>query len=164
MLSGSQTARVTLRNRVSHLAELMSCGTQRPEGFNILTCIGYFDQTSSERFGFAYNFPPNVLRRMPFTLHELLTRPNMPALGARFKLALSLSRTLNLLLTSGWLHKSIRSNNIAIFQATETNVPEFERPYLLGFGYSRPDGYGEETFLEQSAVASTNQLYRHPEV
>ncbi|KAM6513841.1 hypothetical protein FALCPG4_015050 [Fusarium falciforme] len=164
MLSGSQTARVTLRNRVCHLAELMSRRTQRPEGFNILTCIGYFDQTTSERFGFAYDFPPSVIRHMPFTLYELLTSCSMPALGTRFKLALSLSRTLNLLHTSGWLHKSIRSNTIAIFQATKTNVPEFENPYLLGFGYSRPDGYGEETFLEQSAVASTNQLYRHPEV
>lgn len=38
------------------------------------------------------------------------------------------------------------------------------RPYLLGFGFSRPGGYGEATFGEQSAVASTNQLYRHPEV
>ncbi|KAL5603556.1 hypothetical protein FOVSG1_006306 [Fusarium oxysporum f. sp. vasinfectum] len=164
MLSGSQTARATMRNRACHLAELMSRRTQRPVGFNILTCIGYFDQATSERFGFAYDFPPNVIRHMPFTLHELLTLSSMPALGTRFKLALSLSRTLNLLHTSGWLHKSIRSNTIAIFQASKTRLPEFESPYLFGFSYSRPDGFAEETFLEQSAIASTNQLYRHPEV
>jgi len=164
MLSGSQTAQITLRNRVSHLAELMSRRTQRPEGFNILTCKGYFDQISSERFGFVYDLPPNSPCSMPYTLHQLFAESSMPPLGTRFGLALSLSRTLNLLHTSGWLHKSIRSNNIAIFQAAETNRPEFERPYLLGFGFSRPDGYGEATFGEQSAVASTNQLYRHPEV
>ncbi|KAF5715669.1 hypothetical protein FMUND_6736 [Fusarium mundagurra] len=164
MLSGSLTARATLRNRACHLAELMSHRTQRPSGFNILTCIGYFDQAISERFGFAYGFPPNVIRHMPFTLHELLTSSSMPALGTPFKLALSLSRTLNLLHTSGWLHKSIRSNTIAIFRASKTSRPEFESPYLLGFSYSRSDGYAEETFLEQSAIASTNQLYRHPEV
>ncbi|KAK2735762.1 hypothetical protein FQN57_001142 [Myotisia sp. PD_48] len=164
LLSGSATARMTLRHRVSHLAELMSHRTQRPEGFNILTCISYFDQASLERFGFAYSFPPGALAHMPFTLHELLINTGMPALGKRFKMALSLAKTLNLLHSSGWLHKSIRPNNIAIFQALETNIPDLESPYLLGFGYSRPDGHDEETFLEQSAVASINQLYRHPEV
>ncbi|KAG9255095.1 uncharacterized protein F5Z01DRAFT_74472 [Emericellopsis atlantica] len=164
MLSGSLTARQTLRNRVTHLAELMSSNTQRPDGFNVLTCVGYFDQASSEHFGFAYDFPRDVVRHMPFTLDELFTSSSAPALGTRFKLALSLARTLNLLHSSGWLHKSIRSNNIVIFQAGNNNEPEYEKPYLLGFGFSRPDGYHEETFLEQSAVASTNQLYRHPEV
>ncbi|KAI6785915.1 uncharacterized protein J7T54_006254 [Emericellopsis cladophorae] len=164
MLSGSHTARQTLRNRVTHLAELMSSRTQRPDGFNVLTCVGYFDQASSEHFGFAFDFPQHVVRHMPFTLHELITSSSTPALGTRFKLALSLSRTLNLLHSSGWLHKSIRSNNIVIFQAAKNNEPEYEKPYLLGFGFSRPDGYHEETFLEQSAVSSTNQLYRHPEV
>jgi serine/threonine protein kinase len=88
----------------------------------------------------------------------------MPALETRFKMALSLARTLNLLHTSGWLHKSIRSNNIVMFQATETNIPEFENPYLLGFEFSRPDGYHEATYHERSRVVSANQLYRHPEV
>lgn len=164
MLSGSHTARQTLRSRVSHLAELMSSRTQKPDGFNILTCAGYFDQASSEHFGFAFDYPRNVVRHMPFTLYELIASSGTPALGTRFKIALSLSRTLNLLHSSGWLHKSIRSNNIAVFQSARNNEPDFENPYLLGFGYSRPDGYDEETFLEQSAVASTNQLYRHPEV
>ena len=164
MLSGSATARSTIRHRASHLAELLSRHTPRPHGFNVLTCAGYFEDDRQERFGFAYDLPLDVHPCMPYTLNELLTPPNMPALGVRFRMAVSLSKTLNLLHTSGWLHKSIRPNNIAIFQCLQTNVPEFESPYLLGFEYSRPDGYGEETLLEQSVTASTNQLYRHPEV
>jgi hypothetical protein len=163
ILSGNATARLTLRHRVDHFAVLMSHHSPRPEAFNTLTCIGYFDQPSRERFGFAYDLPPNVIRCMPFTLQELFAQ-SMPALGTRFKMAVSLSKSLNLLHTSGWLHKSIHSNNVVLFQAIGTKLPEFENPYLLGFGFSRPDGYGEETFHERSAVASLNQLYRHPEV
>jgi serine/threonine protein kinase len=165
MLSGSATLQISLRNRVNHLAILLSDRTPRPaEGFNILTCMGYFDQVAQERFGFAYSIPPTVLQRMPFTLHELLTPSRMPALEQRFKMALSLARTLNLLHTSGWLHKSLRSNNIVMFQETGTNIPEFENPYVLGFEFSRPDGYHEATYHERSRVVSANQLYRHPEV
>ena len=148
MLSGSATSRVVLRNRASHLAELMSCRSPRPENFNILTCMGYFDQVQFQRFGFAYEFPLNVLQYMPFTIHEFLTPSSTPDLGTRFKMALSLARTLNLLHTSGWLHKSIRSSNMVVFQSVETSVPEFENPYLTGFGFSRPDGYGEEHFMK----------------
>ena len=39
----------------------------------------------------------------------------MPSFGSRFRLALSLSRTLNLLRTSGRLHKPIRFNIVANF-------------------------------------------------
>lgn len=101
---------------------------------------------------------------MPFTLHEMLTPTKAPDLGTRFKMAQSLSRTLNLVHASGWLHKSIRPGNILIFQAEKNNAPAFERPYLVGFGFSRPDGHGEETFHERSATSSMGGLYRHPDV
>lgn len=166
MLSGSATARITVKYRASHLAELMSARSQLPKGLRILTCIGYFDQAPQQRFGFAYEFPPKTVRHMPFKLHELLLRPGtIPALGTRFAMAHSLARTVNLLHSSGWLHKSIRPGNILIFQAQDNNnTPQFETPYLAGFNFSRPDGYGEETLHERSATLSTNQLYRHPEV
>lgn len=79
-------------------------------------------------------------------------------------MAQSLARTISLLHTSGWLHKSIRSSNVLLFQEPETNTPVFETPYLSGFGFSRPDGFDEETFHERSARVSSNQLYRHPGV
>ncbi|KAF9894838.1 hypothetical protein FE257_004459 [Aspergillus nanangensis] len=163
-VTGGATARVLLRHRASHLAELMSSRSQRPVNFNILTCAGYFDQIENQRFGFVYQLPPAVLQHMPFTLQELLSPTHVPDLGTRFHLAVSLAKSLNTLHTSGWLHKSIRSNNIAIFQTVGTNAPDFQMPYLVGFSFSRPDAFGEETFHERSATASVNQLYRHPEV
>lgn len=48
MTSGSATSRMILRHRASHLAELMSARSQRPEGFNVLGCVGYFDQVDRE--------------------------------------------------------------------------------------------------------------------
>lgn len=164
LLSGSAASRLTIRHRVTHLAELMSDRSRRPAGFNVLTCRGYFDQPTQQRFGFAFEFPGDVLQHMPFTLQELLSTNNMPDLGTRFSIAVSFARTVNILHAAGWLHKSIRSNNILIFQDPETNIPLLTTPYLVGFNFSRPDGYGEETFHERSARESSNQLYRHSEV
>lgn len=135
MTSGSATSRMILRHRASHLAELMSGRSQRPEGFNVLSCAGYFDQVDRERCGFAYEFSLHVVRHMPFTLHEMLTPTKAPDLGTRFKMAQSLSQTLNVLHASGWLHKSIRSSNTLIFQARKTMDRLLRDRIWLGLGF-----------------------------
>ncbi|KAJ5480513.1 hypothetical protein N7530_006022 [Penicillium desertorum] len=162
--AGSAADRIVLKQRAARLAELLSSRNPRPMNFNVLTCAGYFDQATLQRYGFVYEIPSSVIQHMPFTLHELLAPRFMPDLGTRFRLAQSLARTIYLLHSSGWLHKSIRPTNIILFQHPGTNAPIFETPYLGGFIFSRPDDRDEPTFHERSAGPSENQLYRSPEV
>ena len=99
--------------------------TDRPAAFRILPFLGIFRDEEKRRFGFVYE-PPRYIEnlaghrvtesqvaklRMPKSLLEQLetdsqsTRPNVWALGDRFKLASTLAQCLYVLHAAGWVHK-----------------------------------------------------------
>ena len=65
-----------------------------------------------------------------------------PALGEKFKLASTLAIALDLLHSSEWLHKSLRSDNILFFQhraipSSKKSPPSILVPWVTGFEYAR---------------------------
>ena len=136
----------------------------RPHDFRILDCIGLFKDERNSRYGVVYQLPSymrDLARRTrpedlghvckPSSLTHLFD--NIDAvldLGIRFNLAKKLMYSIVVLHTCGWLHKNIRSNNIFFFTARPADNEGFDnhrkdigRPYIMGYGLSRPDDVPE---------------------
>src|SRR5947207_3867081 len=84
----------------------------------------------------------------------------MPGLYGRFKLIQELARTIMLLHSEGWLHKSIRGDNIMFLDYVDKEVLDFDSPYLVGFDYSRRT---VDPSLRLNDQLWTNDIYRHPD-
>ena len=132
----------------------------RPHDLRILDCVGLFHDQADSRYGVVYQLPwymRDLARRTrpedlghickPSSLTHLLENvEGILDLGIRFDLAKKLMYSVVVLHTCGWLHKNIRSSNIFFFPARTANSRSFNnrqkdigRPYLMGYGLSRPD-------------------------
>ncbi|CAD6583388.1 MAG: hypothetical protein ASARMPREDX12_001258 [Alectoria sarmentosa] len=154
----------------------------RPHDFRILDCIGMFKDERNFRYGVVYHLPSymrDLARRTrpedlghvckPSSLTHLLDNVDAVLdLGIRFNLAKKLMSSIVVLHTCGWLHKNIRSNNIFFFTARPADNKSFDnhrkdigRPYIMGYGLSRPDDVLE---LNKHDELREQQYSRRPEV
>lgn len=151
--------------RVEALVALLA--SSKPAEFCVPQCLGYFDDRDDSnhsqhdfRFGLIFKNPewvsPNVA---PVTLHHLIRTMPMPSLTDRIALAHQLAVCVLYLHAVNWLHKAIRSDNILLFSNTDS--PEFRKPYLSGFNYARPDRPDETTTGDE--LDSWAELYLHPD-
>ena len=151
--------------RVKALVALLA--SSKPTEFCVPQCLGYFDDRDDSndsqhnfRFGLIFKNPewvsPNVA---PVTLHHLIRTVPMPSLTDRIALAHQLAVCVLYLHAVNWLHKAIRSDNILLFSNTDS--PEFRKPYLSGFNYARPDRPDETTTGDE--LDSWAELYLHPD-
>ena len=136
----------------------------RPHELRILDCIGLFKDGANSRYGVVYQLPsymrdlarhtrPDRLGHVckPSSLTHLLDNvDNVLELGFRFDLAKKLVYSIVVLHTCGWLHKNIRSSNIFFFparpapnQSFDNHKKDIGRPYIMGYGLSRPDDVPE---------------------
>ncbi|KAL8795100.1 MAG: hypothetical protein Q9195_002397 [Heterodermia aff. obscurata] len=139
----------------------------RPAAFRILPFLGIFRDEERRRFGFVYE-PPEYIEnleghrimegqiaklRMPRSLLQQLemdsglSSPIVWPLGDRFKLASTLAQCLYVLHAAGWVHKNIRSSSVIFLPhesthggapSGDTTTKDITKPYLCGFGHSRP--------------------------
>ncbi|PWW78200.1 hypothetical protein C7212DRAFT_364308 [Tuber magnatum] len=159
--SGRETEIIS--QRADNLARQLHVSTTRPENWNILPCLGYFDDAAKFRYGYVNALPKGIQNYLPLSLYKLLDT-STPSLGKRFRLAEYLAKSLLLFHSSGWVHKSIRSSNIVFFQCTVNNRPIYGNPYIAGFDYARPDNPNAQS-IERSAGNNTeNAIYRHPDL
>lgn len=155
--------------------------------FGVLQCLGWL--TTDREFshiGLVFCFPNRHLSN-PKSLHERIKadrRPRgkttVPALGTRFSMALQLVQRIANLIVVGWVHKSMRSHNVLMFEgppdsdnSTTQNTrdgtkkkrnQELEQLYVTGFSYARP-GDPDEAAGEMSTLPTsdpTYALYRPP--
>lgn len=114
---------------------------------------------------------------------SLYKRERIVSLGHRIRLAWALATATEHFHRVGWVHKGIRSSNIAFSPETETKRPtpvvldqsvdwqmsgsssfvgpfDMSRPFLFGFEYSRPECAGTNMGEDDSLQ---NNLYRHPD-
>ncbi|KAF4332962.1 hypothetical protein FBEOM_13235 [Fusarium beomiforme] len=162
----------TSQARIGQLARILN--QSKPERYRTLQCSAYY--WFDERFALAFRIPPSLNPRYT-TLAEILDRykGQPPSLDDRFVLARKLCAAVAQLHTVGWVHKSIRSDNILFFntssddsmslsikQSPKAPGPEiFESLYLSGWEYSRP-----ETGLSSVRSGSEDideNIYRHPD-
>lgn len=164
--SGSINERVS--RRILKLVALLH--ETKDSHFRILQCINYFDDVARKRIGFAYELPCPVTRIQPTSLDlKLCSKKLKPSLGTRMKLAHALTESLGHLHSVGWVHKSLRSENIMFFQDTEQapsatgEAPELavlEHPRLFGFEYSRLDS---DFSSGRADFDIRRNIYRHPQ-
>lgn len=80
---------------------------------------------------------------------------SLPPLGFRFDLARKLVQSVAFLHASGWLHKNIRTTELYFFPkpnqviSRDSGGMDLDRPFLLGYHFSRPDDVQDHRPLGQ---------------
>ncbi|KAI1379828.1 hypothetical protein F4677DRAFT_295970 [Hypoxylon crocopeplum] len=134
--------------------------------FAQLPCVGWTlaSELSLTRIGLVFRYPPSHPQMLPSSLCDRISasrrlRAPVPPLGQRFELALGVASAVANIITVGWLHRAIRSENMLSFGAGHAAVSKL---YLVGFSYARP---GEDSISEFSDLPQGKDwaLYRPPE-
>ncbi|MCJ1271435.1 hypothetical protein MMC22_011335 [Lobaria immixta] len=121
------------------------------------------------RYGFVFDVPPGRVRKPINLLEILIAKPMVknsdprPALERRYALSLSLAIALSQFHTVGWVHKSLRSENILFFssEASKSGISELRDPYIVGFEFARENpGLSEQAYGD---IDVRQELYKHPE-
>ena len=143
-----------------------------PEQTRILKCDGYFHDPRTRRFGLIYELPPSrswvvdsAGEPRILSLRELLNRvPHFP-LNHRLRFCCDVAQAVLYVHLVGWVHKSIRPDNILVFDE-ESDLPPRRRfphalpsPYLAGFEYAR----SVKSLSDRKSDAEWHvNIYRHP--
>ena len=136
---------------------------------------GYIDDTGSEQLIFMYRLPtqlgipPEVIldRSRSFAHWIRDTGDGPPRLEERYAVAYHLCHTIFNQHVSGWVHKSIRPNNV-IMIPTPTKESELIQsgkvythvPYLKGFESARKMTIVSDRLPE---IVTEDDVYRHPD-
>lgn len=138
--------------------------------------FGYVDEVASGRLAFLYEIPhgylqddgtlsPGVRTLRDYIKKDIAKIP----LEQRFSLASSISMAILNLHILGWVHKSIRSENVVLFPrssgardvsaASLGGIQHSYDVYIKGFEYSR------EALARSDALDASDKsnLYRHPD-
>ncbi|KAK4042838.1 prion-inhibition and propagation-domain-containing protein [Parachaetomium inaequale] len=121
--------------------------------YRLLDCLGYVETTGGSDgqdtnvVGFVSLFPDWADEEgEPVTLHSLLQSSfdsdktgTIPSLRTRFSLARDVANALYQLQCSNWVHRNLSSHQVVFFRDKNSGALRLERPYLIGFQYSRPD-------------------------
>ncbi|KAI6712318.1 hypothetical protein JHW43_005175 [Diplocarpon mali] len=139
--------------------------------FRAPRCTAFFDDVPGRRIGLAFELAaPSATTPAPTSLDTKLSSKKLkPSLGARFRLAHALAESLGHLHSVGWVHKSLRSENILFLPSPEstaaspTEPPEtaiLSHPTIFGFEYSRPDS---DFSSGRPDYDIRRNIYRHPQ-
>jgi hypothetical protein len=142
------------RKKVRDLA--ITLRSTSPSTFGLLRCLGpvHNEQTGLSYLVFA--MPQNA--RTPETLRaKLLARDTTHSLSDRFGIAIQLARAVCSIHTFEMVHKSIRPENILLFEDQKTTLGS---AYLLGFEQVRMED--APTRLQGDPNWELN-VYRHPQ-
>lgn len=160
------TAKTIFDSQVQALVRLLQI--PKPEEFCALPLRGYLNDLP-RKWGYVFNFPSHVNTEFKCeSLYDLFHRPDcLPSLTDRMRLAQKLASALYLFHTAGWLHKAISSHNIVFFTPKATMsmgrgkpVNLLERPFIIGFDYSRLEENSEGS--EKPPSNPAQDIYRHP--
>jgi Prion-inhibition and propagation len=159
-----------LKYRVANVAAFLA--EMDDLAFHSLTCCGYLKEPKSGRY--AYLFKPSIVdaesvgvSNIQFAMKSLedlfALKTLLPSLNQRVSIAIALAETVLQLHTAGWLHKSIRPDNVLFFKASleDWNLSYSIPPaYLSGYEYARADNPLETS--EDPSLRRYADLYRHP--
>ena len=135
--------------------------------FAALPCIGLLTYKDQCRYGLVYEMPVTIdlpsLQSVDRSLFDLILTSTRASLANRISIATQLAQALLQLHTAGWVHKSIRSENVLFISAEGSDAEHFlsSHPYLIGYDYARPDA--AKSLTEQPKSSLTADLYRHPD-
>ncbi|KAI5841303.1 hypothetical protein BZA05DRAFT_385302 [Tricharina praecox] len=149
--------------RVRALGNLLCQPSASDAGFHTLSCRCIIKEKDHNgralnRYAFLFRLPDGNSGE-PISLSAAITihHSHRPTLGQRFQIAKTLATTVFQLHSVGWLHKSIRSENILFFGAPGQM---YSQQYLVGFEFSRDEN--DTSTMEQDDALERN-IYRHPD-
>ncbi|MCJ1260868.1 hypothetical protein MMC22_000732 [Lobaria immixta] len=120
------------------------------------------EQDGKVIFVFVHPFPscPGEPRSL-LDLFSVKDGVETPSLSDRIRLALQVVRTVLNFHRAGWLHKTLRSENILFFPTSDAStVTSISDPVLAGFNFAR---FGSPTEIsEQPSADPKHDIYRHP--
>lgn len=152
-----------LKHRIMRVAAFLR-EMQSPT-FHSLRCFGFLKAPKSGRYAYLFSPPDSLSGAFSmWSLSEVLCLASQgPSLNNRLGIAIALAETVLQLHTAGWLHKSIRADNILVFKpGTErwNSIDDLSSAYLGGYEYARADNPLETTEAPSSRLQL--ELYRHP--
>lgn len=149
------------------LAMLLSQASD--SAFHSLPCAGYVDMQEPGRFGFVYDITDfttgaDASSVQSQSLFDLFTECPFVSIVDRIRIACDMAEAVLQLHTAGWLHKGICSENVRFVAATRSSPRSIigSSPYLVGYGYARPDTASAAVMTELPVTATDRDLYRHP--
>ena len=142
--------------RTRDLASVLS--TPKQPDFCSLQCTGLARDNDGGKIALIFDVPSLVTAQVPRSLRNLFGLN--PSVTERVQLALQITQSVKYFHTAGWLHKSLRSENI-IFWPVDASVSPLSRPVLVGFAFSRQDSPSQ--ISEQPSSNPHRDIYRHPE-
>lgn len=173
----NRALRSKIRPRVENLAHLLHA--PKHHSFRTLHCRGFFEDYVKCQYGFVFDRPAGCdVSKYPVSLLQMYRLKGfLPSQTERLRLAKILATALLQLHSAGWLHKSLRSENILFFpqkpQLEEQGSNPYGRgkggpkpiislsqPYIVGYEYARFDSTSEVS--EQPSSNPEHDIYRHP--
>jgi hypothetical protein len=153
-----------------HLRDLAMLLSQASDSaFHSLPCAGYVDLQRSGRFGFVYDITDfttgaDASSVQTRSLFDLFAECPFVSIVDRMRIACDMAEAVLQLHTAGWLHKGICSENVQFVAAARSNPRSIigSSPYLVGYGYARPDTASAAVMTELPVTAADRDLYRHP--
>jgi hypothetical protein len=149
----------TLRRRFQEISSLLNRADD-PE-FHVLHCQKFAEvQYPQPQFQLIFDLPGDSNNK-PMSLKSLIdpSTSAKPQLGARFRFCHDLARSLLLFHSIGWIHRSIRSENILFFHAA-ARANNLDEPYICGFEACRLE---EDTSTGPWDDLPERNVYRHPD-
>ncbi|KAI1112334.1 prion-inhibition and propagation-domain-containing protein [Nemania sp. NC0429] len=134
--------------------------------FRSLPCLGYYPLEGQGRHGIVYSMPDDEEDWDFKSLKQLISTQSFVSLKRRLELARAIADTVLQLHTAGWLHKSLRSENIVFFapRGSTSDVFLTSEPYIIGYEYARSDTKdAANAFTELPDTDLETDLYRHPQ-
>jgi len=157
--------RSKIRPRVENLAHLLHA--PKHPSFRTLHCRGFFEDYEKAQYAFVFDRPTEAdPTKSPVSLLQMFRLKNfLPSQTQRVRLARILASALSQLHSAGWLHKSLRADNILFFPSRPKAGGHkwgisLDEPYLVGYEYARFDGTSEVS--EQPSSNPEHDIYRHP--
>lgn len=156
-------------NGVLELAKILHHSD--PSQTCILKCCGYFHETQTCRFGLIYEIPASLGwyedatgQRKVLSLRELFNRVPRFSLSHRLRFACDLAKAVLYVHLVGWVHKSIRPENILLLEDPSSGKSRrfpytLSNPFLAGFEYARNVKTASN---RRSDIEWHLNIYRHP--
>ncbi|KAE8442497.1 hypothetical protein EG329_003278 [Mollisiaceae sp. DMI_Dod_QoI] len=155
---------------ISQLVEVLSHGDYEQTG--ILKCRGSFTSPDVLYWGICFQVPRGLRWHQDVTtgnpkllsLKDLLLKPPRFSLSQRLRFAAELARSILYIHLIGWVHKSIRPENIVFLEeeiaASQVEAPpSIPKPVLFGYDVARDTASLSD---QTSDTEWRNNIYRHP--
>lgn len=169
------TAEGSLQSAMQQFKRMVAqlCHPKRTS-FHILPGLGYIHERSSKTLSLIFELDDALDDSVGeplqlITLSDYMSKQRRVPLGERIKLAFALAQAVESFHKVGWVHKSLKSSNIAFFHRDNPTIPKItttnttiniERPWLFGFEYARPE---DADSARMTDYTMENNVYKHPD-